>query len=225
MDDSLHKMSKNTGFHWPVFSLIRTESDSVLIRENVGQWKPVFSHVLYCNCIIRFCDLIIELRNLKTKYDRRERQMTRMLLVVTFAFLLFLAWQCVTQCFWMLGHGKEVDNDKTKTWNMVDASFAFAKLGVVFNSSMNCLFYCFTSSMFRKEMRNMFREFIGRYIFLRMSIRIESSTYHSSQTQKEIIMANSNAWMLTAKSNIFHVNFWSVHLAEINMFQELRASL
>ena len=119
--------------------------------------------------------------------------MTRMLLVVTFAFLLFLAWQCVTQCFWMLGHGKKGDNDKTKTWNMVDASFAFAKLGVVFNSSINCWLYCFTSTMFRKEMHNMFRRFAGRYISLRMSIGIESSTYNSSQTQEETIIANSNA--------------------------------
>ena len=119
--------------------------------------------------------------------------MTRMLLVVTFAFLLFLAWQCVTQCFWMLGHGKEGNNDKTKTWNMVDASFAFAKLGVVFNSSINWFFYCFTSTMFRKEMHKMFRGVAGRYISLGMSIRSESSTYNSRQTQKETIMTNSNA--------------------------------
>ena len=44
---TLHKICKNTGFHWPVFS--RTFSsivDSVLIRENTGQWTTVFSHIL-----------------------------------------------------------------------------------------------------------------------------------------------------------------------------------
>ena len=39
-----HKKCENTGFHWPIFSRIWTES--VLIRENAGQWKPVFSHIL-----------------------------------------------------------------------------------------------------------------------------------------------------------------------------------
>ena len=34
------------GFHWPVFFRIRT--DSVLIWENMGQWKLVFSHILCC---------------------------------------------------------------------------------------------------------------------------------------------------------------------------------
>ena len=171
-----------------------------------------YSRIFYAD--YSFYNLIIELRNLKTKQDRRERQMTRMLLVVTFAFLLFLAWQCVTQCFWMLGHGKEGDNDKTKTWNMVDASFAFAKLGVVFNSSINWFFYCFTSTMFRKEMHKMFRGVAGRYIYLGMSIRSESSTYNSRQTQKETIMANSNTWILTTKNNTFPINFWSVIFAK-----------
>ena len=48
---TLHKICKITGFHWPVFSWIRIEStiyDSVLLRENTGQWKPTFPHIL-CN--------------------------------------------------------------------------------------------------------------------------------------------------------------------------------
>ena len=37
----LHKICKNTGFHWPILYRVRT------IRENTGQWKPVFLHILY----------------------------------------------------------------------------------------------------------------------------------------------------------------------------------
>ena len=44
---------KNTGFHWPILTCIRTKStilsrifNSVLIRENTGPSKPVFSHIL-----------------------------------------------------------------------------------------------------------------------------------------------------------------------------------
>ena len=44
---SLHKICENTSFHWPVFSLIKDKIvDFVLIRENMSQWKPVFSHIL-----------------------------------------------------------------------------------------------------------------------------------------------------------------------------------
>ena len=37
---------QESGFSVTVFSCIRTV-DSVLIPENTGQWKPVFSHILY----------------------------------------------------------------------------------------------------------------------------------------------------------------------------------
>ena len=90
-----------------------------------------------------------------TKQERQEKQMTRSLLFITFSFLILLAWQCITQCFWMLGYGKH-DRVQLNTWKMVDSSFALAKLGVIINSSINWIFYCFTCSMFRKEMRKLF---------------------------------------------------------------------
>ena len=40
----LHKICENTGFHWPAFYHIKTES-----RKNTGQWKPVFSYILCVN--------------------------------------------------------------------------------------------------------------------------------------------------------------------------------
>ena len=46
-------MRQITGFLWPVFSRISTEPygriiDSVLIRKNTGQRKPLFWHILRC---------------------------------------------------------------------------------------------------------------------------------------------------------------------------------
>jgi len=55
----------------------------------------------------------------------------------------------------MLGYGKH-DQTQPNTWKMVDSSFALAKLGVIINSSINWIFYCFTCSMFRKEIRKLF---------------------------------------------------------------------
>ena len=46
----LHKLCQNTGFRRPLFSCIENKIfDPVLIRENAGQRKPVFWHIL---CIV-----------------------------------------------------------------------------------------------------------------------------------------------------------------------------
>ena len=42
---TLHKICEKTGFHWPVFFRIRTESQ--INKVNKCQWKPVFSHILW----------------------------------------------------------------------------------------------------------------------------------------------------------------------------------
>lgn len=84
----------------------------------------------------------------------KERQTTMILLAVTFAFMLFLIWQCITQCFYML-HFKE---NNAQVWFHVDGAYAPARLGVIINSSINFILYCLTGSMFRKEMYRMFAE-------------------------------------------------------------------
>ena len=45
---SLHIISENTDFHWPVFSRTRTVA-AILYT---GEWQPVFSHIL-CSSFIR----------------------------------------------------------------------------------------------------------------------------------------------------------------------------
>lgn len=83
----------------------------------------------------------------------QDRQVTFLLLTVTFVFLILMAWQCVNQCFWMKKFGQY---SLLSVWDKVDASYAVAKLGAVINSSINSLLYCLSGSIFRKELRKLF---------------------------------------------------------------------
>ncbi len=89
----------------------------------------------------------------KQSKERRfqDREMTATLFAVTISFLVLLAWQCITQCFFMLEFGKT-----TGEWDIVEKSYVLAKLGVVINSSINFFLYCLTGSIFRKELRMLF---------------------------------------------------------------------
>lgn len=80
-----------------------------------------------------------------SKCKRSENQVTRLLLLVTFTFLLLIGFQCITQCFYMLmpdGFDKRI----------IDEAFAVAKMGIVINSSINFLLYCFSGRRFRNEL-------------------------------------------------------------------------
>ena len=73
---SLHKIYKNKGFQWPIFS------DFALIRENTGQWKPVFWHILYSvwnKILIIFADDTKVIRQITTKEDFIVEDMERTL--------------------------------------------------------------------------------------------------------------------------------------------------
>uniref|UniRef100_A0A0B6Z4T9 G-protein coupled receptors family 1 profile domain-containing protein n=1 Tax=Arion vulgaris TaxID=1028688 RepID=A0A0B6Z4T9_9EUPU len=88
-------------------------------------------------------------RDSMKKCKASEAQITRLLLVVTFSFLIFIGFQCIVQCFWMQ---MPVWADK----EMVSSAFAFAKTGIVFNSSLNFVFYCLTGRRFRVELMKVF---------------------------------------------------------------------
>lgn len=114
-----------------------------------------WASIAFCNAGIVY-GLHKRARKMAKKFSKqlndnsdKDRQMTRMLLVVTFTFLILLAWQCITQCFYMLGY----DGKTGPRWNNVDKSFAMAKLGVVINSSINFFLYSCTGSVFRKELQ------------------------------------------------------------------------
>lgn len=82
------------------------------------------------------------------KSKESQDQITRILLMVTFSFLFFIGLQCVVQCLWM-------QKPAGASWYMISSSFAFAKIGIVFNSSLNFVFYCCTGKRFRNELRTM----------------------------------------------------------------------
>ncbi|XP_012562545.2 probable G-protein coupled receptor 139 [Hydra vulgaris] len=86
--------------------------------------------------------------NKKSK-SNREKQTTVILLTVTVSFLIFLLWQCLTQCFYMQWNRNKHSSD-------VEKAFDFAKLGVVINSSMNFVLYCISGTMFRNEFLKIF---------------------------------------------------------------------
>ncbi|KAK7475812.1 hypothetical protein BaRGS_00032958 [Batillaria attramentaria] len=84
------------------------------------------------------------------KCRRSENQITRLLMVVTFSFLILIGFQCIAQCFFMLlpdGFDKEI----------IDEAYAIAKLGVVINSSINFILYCLSGRRFRNELLSVLR--------------------------------------------------------------------
>ncbi|KAK7098657.1 FMRFamide receptor-like [Littorina saxatilis] len=79
------------------------------------------------------------------KSRRSENQVTRLLLLVTFSFLVLIGFQCITQCFYMImPDGFDV--------SIIDEAFAIAKLGVIINSSINFVLYCVSGRRFRHEL-------------------------------------------------------------------------
>lgn len=84
------------------------------------------------------------------KNKRSETQITRILLTVTFTFLVLIAFQCITQCFFML---KDASGDR----RIINEAYAVAKLGIIINASINFFLYCLTGRRFRKE--------LGRVLF------------------------------------------------------------
>jgi len=85
---------------------------------------------------------------------KKSRKMTITILTVTTSFLILLLWQCIAQCFWLLGYHQD-DPDKT-IWNMVDASYAVSRLGIIIHSSINCPLYYVSGPIFRREVSKLF---------------------------------------------------------------------
>ena len=100
------------------------------------------------------CFMVFIGAKLSKKSQQREDQVTRTLLVVTISFLVLLAWQCVSKCLWISEIGRNETHNEMR--EKIDKAFAFCKLSIVVNSSMNCLLYCFTGSMFRNELKRTF---------------------------------------------------------------------
>ncbi|XP_022318229.1 FMRFamide receptor-like [Crassostrea virginica] len=101
------------------------------------------------------------------KAKKAENQMTRLLLTVTFVFLILIALQCITQCFFMM-------QPEIADMRIVNEAFSVAKLGIVINSSINFFLYCFSARKFRKELL--------KVLGLRRGDREESFTSSTAST-------------------------------------------
>lgn len=118
----------------------------------------------------------------KSKARKSEAQLTKLLLTVTFTFLILIAFQCIVQCFFMLKQGHK---------EIVSEAYAIAKLGVVINSSINFLLYCVSGKRFRKELINVV---CGKIIQLRkdsMSLST-SGTSHSTISKTKSAASNTD---------------------------------
>ncbi|XP_053398767.1 FMRFamide receptor-like [Mercenaria mercenaria] len=110
----------------------------------------------------------------KEKAKKSEAQMTRLLLTVTFTFLVLIAFQCITQCFFMLGEGDH---------RIVSEAFSIAKLGIVINSSINFFLYCLSAARFRKELATVICARIRGYEESHTSFSMSNSTSSSAITR------------------------------------------
>ncbi|CAG5118063.1 unnamed protein product [Candidula unifasciata] len=111
--------------------------------------------VLYMNVmiIVKINEANTRMADKKTsqslmKSKKSENQITRLLLAVTFTFLFFLGFNCITHCLWT----KKLPGANPV---MVSASFSFGKTGILFNSSLNFVLYCLTGRRFRTELLKM----------------------------------------------------------------------
>eukprot|EP00092_Neocalanus_flemingeri_P076316 GFUD01094645.1.p1 GENE.GFUD01094645.1~~GFUD01094645.1.p1 ORF type:complete len:355 (+),score=59.00 GFUD01094645.1:36-1067(+) len=85
---------------------------------------------------------------------RQDRSVGITLFSVTLGFLVLLLWECIATCLWFRGFKKS----DPAAWTAVNISFAVGKLAIVFHSSLNCMLYFITGSLFRSELRLLLTE-------------------------------------------------------------------
>uniref|UniRef100_A0A0K2U7C5 Putative Gprotein coupled receptor 139like [Hydra vulgaris] n=1 Tax=Lepeophtheirus salmonis TaxID=72036 RepID=A0A0K2U7C5_LEPSM len=91
--------------------------------------------------------------NAEMKRIQNDQSITKTLLGLTFTFIILLTFQCVCQCLWMLHFNGDAD---ARVWETVNSFYAFARLSVVVHCVINCLLYCFTGTLFRRELFKLF---------------------------------------------------------------------
>lgn len=80
------------------------------------------------------------------EWKRRGKEMGRVLFAVSVWFVAIIFWQCVAQCFFL-----QKKDEPKEDWEDINRSFAFAKLGLVINSSTKFILYMVASVTFRKS--------------------------------------------------------------------------
>lgn len=102
-----------------------------------------------------------------------EQQITRILLAITFTFLLFIGIQCLGQCL-------AVTKPPGTSWFVINSYYAFAKTGMLYNSSLNFIFYCMNGTRFRNELKNM------------LGMRTGDSSVRGSFNSKPVVPCSDN---------------------------------
>ena len=85
--------------------------------------------------------------------------MTFTLITLTVVFLILQGFHCISRCFYLQGYGI-VDGRETYSWYIVKNTYAVARLGLIIHASINCVLYCVTGSMFKKELLKLRKGFL-----------------------------------------------------------------
>nr|XP_047127921.1 G-protein coupled receptor daf-37-like [Hydra vulgaris] len=109
--------------------------------------------VLNSLIIYKLCQKIGPRERTKRLLLSQEKKTTLILMTVSINFLIFLMWQCASQCFWII-ESESNDLNGSKTY---DLFHHFGILGIVINSSNNFILYCVSGMEFRKELYALFK--------------------------------------------------------------------
>ena len=126
--------------------------------------KIIVYDFLYNNClwfliyIFQTLTVVFIQDNIKNLRKKQEHHMTFTLITITVAFLILQGFQCISRCFYLQDYGL-VDGRETRSRYIAKSTYAVARLGLIIHASINCLLYCLTASMFKKELLKLSRQF------------------------------------------------------------------
>ncbi|XP_065643131.1 chemerin-like receptor 1 [Hydra vulgaris] len=106
-----------------------------------------------CSIIYKLCQKRGERERAKKMLLSQEKKMTLILMTISISFLIFLMWQCASQCFWII----ELDSHSLDSSKTYDLFHHFGILGIVINSSNNFILYCVSGVEFRKQFYALFK--------------------------------------------------------------------
>lgn len=117
----------------------------------LGPWLiVVVLNAIIIKSLIKQTKVILKRENtssMKPDRNRHDRQMTTVLLAVSFTFLILYFPKCILSCVIMIGGPGQHD---------AEFAFAIAKNGIILNSASNWFLYCVTGSVFRRHCKAMF---------------------------------------------------------------------
>lgn len=114
------------------------------------------------------------------KIRRQGEEMGRLLFVISIWFVCVIFWQCVAQCFYLQGRPGDT------TWSSVNSSFAFAKLGMILNSSMKFFIYTVASPTFRTSALSLIQNKKSTYKNKQLSVAMKKNFMKKYRRSKSL---------------------------------------